>query len=636
MPPPVADGRGPRAGRIPPRVRLQTRFLLYFTSLVLGVMIFTIGLVEARLGRMIALEAEKRALSIARSVAAVSQPALERGEEAVLAQNAMRAAREDEGIIEVVIFHGNGRIVADSDHPGRRGTFPEDPAARRAALTSRDVVVPTELSRRDGMPGVEPGLDVAVPVLAEGGRDRLGAVRLVFSTEEMRTQIGDTRLALAGVGLAAVALGVLGSLVLARRITRPLSQLVDGAMRAGAGDLETPMEVRSGDEIEELAGRFNEMVRQIRANQRAVEDQSRLLEEKVRLRTEDLSRTNEALTRAYEELQQAHSQMVHSEKMASLGQLVAGIAHEINTPSSAINAAIFNVTGYLETLSQHIPLLATQGLPPEMAERFYAIVQQALSADLTRARASTAEIRQRSRALERSLLDRGFDNPRELALTFSRLGLQDEIARVVGTAPGGATPVALAFLENVGNLSIAVSDIRVSIEAMTRMVKALKSYSHLDQAEMTDADIHDGLETTLTILQSETRYGVAIERRYARLPRVLCNTSELNQVWTNLIHNAVQAMRGTGHLVIETSLKDSFVAVRITDDGPGIAEEIRSRIFDPFFTTKDQGEGSGLGLGISQQIVQKHGGRIAFESQAGRTTFEVLLPLFPHVMEVAG
>ena len=178
--------------------------------------------------------------------------------------------------------------MADSDHPGRRGAVATDAATRRIALTRRDVVVPTELSRRDGRPGVEPGLDVAVPVMAEGGRDRLGAVRLVFTTEQMRTQIGDTRLALAGVGLAAVALGVLGSFVLARRITRPLSQLVAGAVRAGGGDLETPMEVRSGDEIEELAGRFNEMVRQIRANQRAVEDLNRREHDRLERRSRDL------------------------------------------------------------------------------------------------------------------------------------------------------------------------------------------------------------------------------------------------------------------------------------------------------------------------------------------------------------
>src|SRR5687767_1296714 len=130
LPLPDADGHGPGAGRLPPRVRLQTRFLLYFTSLVMAVMAFTILLVEERLGRIIAREAEGRALSLARSVAAVSQPALVRDDHAVLAQNAMQAAREDDGITEIVIFDREGRIAADSDHPGRRGSLPDDPRSR--------------------------------------------------------------------------------------------------------------------------------------------------------------------------------------------------------------------------------------------------------------------------------------------------------------------------------------------------------------------------------------------------------------------------------------------------------------------------------------------------------------------------
>ena len=475
---------------------------------------------------------------------------------------------------------------------------------------------------------------VVTLVLVEERLGRISGVPLAGA--ELHAEVRDLRVTLAAVGLLAAMLGLLGALVMARLLARPVSDLVATVIRAAGGELDARVPARAGDEIEALAAHLGDVMRQIRANQGAVEEMNRSLEEKVRARTEDLSRSNEALSRAYAELQQAQGQMVQSEKMASLGQLVAGIAHEINTPSSAINAAIFNVTGYLETLSQQIPHLAAEAMPSEMEERFYALVQRALSADFARTRSSTAEIRAQSRALEKTLLEQGFSSPRELALTFTRLGLQEEIARVVRGPQGRTTPGAVAFLENVGNLSIAVGDIRLSIEAITRMVRALKSYSHLDQADMADADIHDGLETTLTILRGQIKYGVVVERRYARLPRVLCNTSELNQVWTNLIHNAIQAMNGMGHLVIETGLKDGFVAVRITDDGPGIPAHIKGRIFDPFFTTKDQGEGSGLGLGISQQIVQKHRGRIHVESEPGRTSFEVLLPLVPQAVEAAG
>ena len=372
------------------------------------------------------------------------------------------------------------------------------------------------------------------------------------------------------------------------------------------------------------------MVEQVQAKQRAIEELNRDLEEKVRGRTEDLTRAKGALEKAYEELTQAELHMIHSEKMASLGQLVAGIAHEINTPSSAIAAAVFNVAGDLRALSGQVRALLETGLPAREAQPFFALIERALSPEPGR-RAGTAQIRERSRVLEDELRARGVVEPRELALTFTRLGLPDELAALAEGAR--LDPAASTFLESAGRLALAVNDVRLSIETITRLVKALKGYSHLDQAEMIETDVHDGIETTLTILRSQIRYGVEVERRYGRLPLITANTHELNQVWTNLIHNALQAMNGRGRLTIETWREDASVGVRITDSGPGIPESIRGRIFDPFFTTKDQGEGTGLGLGITQQIVQRHHGRIRVDSEPGRTSFEVLLPLSPARVE---
>jgi two-component system, NtrC family, sensor kinase len=214
-----------------------------------------------------------------------------------------------------------------------------------------------------------------------------------------------------------------------------------------------------------------------------------------------------------------------------------------------------------------------------------------------------------------------------MAVTFARLGLHTEVAEVLAGARDAGVRPPLELLGTAGSLALAVDDIRLSIDAITRMVKALRTYSHPDQAEMMEADVHEGIETTLTILRNQVKYGVVVERRYSRLPPVVCNTNELNQVWTNLIHNAIQAMNGMGRITIETYRKDDAVAVRITDTGPGIPDEMLGRIFDPFFTTKDQGEGTGLGLGIAHQIVERHRGRIEVESEPGRTSFEVLLPI---------
>ncbi|MFI5182866.1 MAG: ATP-binding protein [Vicinamibacteria bacterium] len=593
-------------------------------------------LVEKRMGDIISRQAEQRGLSIARNLAAVSQGALVSYNYVALTQSAERATRDEEGIADVIILNKEGRVAAYSEHPERQGTVLTDPVSEQAAASREDLVVPVEIPREDVPGAVERGFDIAIPVFIAGSAEKWGTVRVRLSTEDMHRRIRDTRLTLLAVGLLAAGLGALGSFVMARQITGPLSNLVAGTIRAAAGDLETRIEIATGDEIEELAGNFNDMVQEIRSNQQAIGELNRSLEEKVRLRTQDLSRANDALMKAYAGLQQAETQMILREKMASLGQLVAGIAHEINTPSSAIGAAIVNMTGDLEALTRRVRALAAAGVPGPMAEGFYALLDRVLAADVRRSPASTTEIRQRSRLLGAALAAGGIPQPRELAVTFARLGLHTEIADLVtATRDAGDSGPALDFLGTVGNLALAVSDVRLSTGAITRMIKALRSYSHTDQAEMAEADIHDGIETTLTILRNQVKYGIVVERRYARLPAVVCNTNELNQVWTNLIHNAIQAMKGMGKITIETCRKDGGVAVRITDTGPGIPDAIRGRIFDPFFTTKDQGEGTGLGLGIAHQIVERHGGRIAVESEPGRTLFEVFLPLEARSVEAA-
>ena len=649
MLPPDADGRGPRAGRIPPRVRLQTRFLLYFTSLVLGVMAFTILLVEARLGRIIAREAEKRALSIARSVAAVSQPALARGDEVVLAQNAMRAAREDEGITEVVIFDRDGRIVADSDHPGRRGAVPTDAATRRIALTPRDVVVRTELSRRDGLPGVEPGLDVAVPVLAEGGRDRLGAVRLVFTTEQMRTQIGDTRLALAGVGLAAVALGILGSLVLARRITRPLSQLVAGAVRAGAGDLETPMEVRSGDEIEELAGRFNEMVRQIRANQRAVEDLNRREHDRLERRSRDLQRLNEVGLGLVESL--------HSEGVLGL---VAAAACAFSGAQQAQAVAQIG--------SRDRPWWSSPASPPLTIE-----TRKALEAELGRRRAEgvialpdvlpegtravtvahggvlfgwiflagETDLSPEAQGLLSILSGQAATTLRNIQLLEERLESErlSTIGRMIST-----------IVHDFRNPMTAIRGYAAMIEDLDLPPDKRKECAHLvvEETDRLNGMIDEILEFTRGNPTRLQRRAVRVEDLMAKLRRLLepdlasrgirfvadlgytgpivVDVDRMLRAMLNIATNALDAMEPGGTLQVRSREGDERFEIDLADTGHGIPEELQPRIYEPFFT-HGKARGIGLGMSITRKIVEEHGGRILLDSQVGRgTTFTVSLP----------
>ena len=182
------------------------------------------------------------------------------------------------------------------------------------------------------------------------------------------------------------------------------------------------------------------------------------------------------------------------------------------------------------------------------------------------------------------------------------------------------------FLNSCSRVLVSARDNQMSIATISKIVRALKSYSYLDQAQERSVDLNEDLENTLTILHSQIPENITIVRKFRDLPRVTCLGSELNQVWTHLLQNALQALgENEGSITIETSANAQYVSVKISDDGPGIPEEIREKIFDPFFTTK-RGKTSGLGLSIAQQVINKHNGTISLESVSGKTTFEILLP----------
>jgi signal transduction histidine kinase len=174
-----------------------------------------------------------------------------------------------------------------------------------------------------------------------------------------------------------------------------------------------------------------------------------------------------------------------------------------------------------------------------------------------------------------------------------------------------------------------LGEVRQSTGRISQIVKAVKSYTYLDQAPIQEVDIHEGLENTLVMLRHKLKLGVNVVRQYAQdLPLVEAYASDLNQVWTNVIDNAIDAMQGQGELVLKTYLKDGHVIVEIQDSGPGIPSEIQSRIFEPFYTTKPPGSGSGLGLNIAYDIVvNKHHGEIHLTSQPGATLFQIVLPI---------
>jgi signal transduction histidine kinase len=346
------------------------------------------------------------------------------------------------------------------------------------------------------------------------------------------------------------------------------------------------------------------------------------------LLVKQLEQSNLELEKTIGELKNTQSQLVQSEKMASLGQLVAGVAHEINTPAGAINAATSNLIDSLSSVPGSFRILAQDHVTPEDLDVILLIISQLIET-ISQERKSTIAIRQDTENLEKLLTQEGLTNVRRAAKQIARFHLNAETLQALQQLFKRYNPDHLLdFLERCSKIVNASKDIRMSIEMVTRIVNALKLYSRLDQARVEEIDIHEGIETTLIILQNQLKYGIVVERNFGDIPRIPCYANELNQVWTNIIHNAIQAMNGSGTLTIDTYLlPERKIGIRITDTGPGIPADIQDKIFDPYFTTKDQGEGSGLGLGIARHIIVRHHGEIRVTSKPGKTSFEVLLPI---------
>ena len=235
----------------------------------------------------------------------------------------------------------------------------------------------------------------------------------------------------------------------------------------------------------------------------------------------------------------------------------------------------------------------------------------------------------RADAIATWLEARGVATAWELAPTFVSAGVDTAwLEELAGKLPAASQADALGWLEARLNLKLLLSQVEQSTGRIAELVKAVKSYSYMDQSPMQEVDIHDGLESTLTMLGHKLK-NVTLVRAFDRsMPRIMAYGSELNQVWTNLIDNAIHAVNGTGKICVGTCREDNQLVVEIVDNGPGIPPEVQSHLFEPFFTTKPVGTGTGLGLIISNRIVaDRHGGEIEFESQPGETRFKVRLPI---------
>lgn len=426
--------------------------------------------------------------------------------------------------------------------------------------------------------------------------------------------------------------------ILDRTIIHPIRQLSAVVFQIQTGKSDARFTSKARDEIAELGFALNDMLDTIHRHQHQLEDL-------VRARTNELSATNEKLQgevlerkraehwlrSANEELQQTldslrrtQDQLVESEKMAALGQLVAGVAHEINTPLGAIRSSIKNISNSLDETLTQLPYFF-ESLSNTRRDDFFRLLQLALQ---KRQPLAAKEERKFKRALARTLQEHGLDYAPKVAEKLVNIGVYDNLDPFLDLFKSSDSSAILDMVYRLSGLHEGTRIVHEATDRVSKVVFALKTYARYDHSgEKVEADITEGVETVLTLYHNQIKHGVDVIRNYDAIPRILCYPDELNQVWTNLIHNALQAMEYEGRLIISTAEQDGQVVISINDSGPGIPAEIQARIFEPFFTTKPAGEGSGLGLDIVRKIIDKHQGSIHLQSQPGEgATFIIQLP----------
>jgi signal transduction histidine kinase len=317
------------------------------------------------------------------------------------------------------------------------------------------------------------------------------------------------------------------------------------------------------------------------------------------------------------------------EKLAAIGKLAAGLAHELNNPASAARRAARDLAGTLDRVQTLALTLGALRLDPALLDDLHALrrsAEQQIALPPTLDPLAQAD---REDVLAAWLDAHGIDGW-ELAPTLVRAGLdQNAILPIVDRVPHDARDLVVRWLEASLAATILAADIQSGATRVGELVGLIRTYSFMDQAPVQEIDIHDGLETTLRVIDFRLTPGIAIRREYDRdLPRIVAHGSELNQVWTNLIDNALDALGGAGEITIRTAREHDQALITIADTGSGIPPELLSRIWEPFFTTKGVGQGTGLGLDTAYRtIVERHGGDIRVESQPGNTRFEIRLPL---------
>jgi signal transduction histidine kinase len=322
----------------------------------------------------------------------------------------------------------------------------------------------------------------------------------------------------------------------------------------------------------------------------------------------------------------------HRGRLAALGTMAAGLAHELNNPAAAARRSAAELGEALDVIASTVRALMQAGIEREEAARIADLKEQAVRQAGERGPLQALDAADAEDEMLERLETLGVPDAWRLAEPLARAGVDGAWLDQMQALAGPATPAALGAVAAAVTARALVSELRESTERMSALVGAVKAYAYMDRGGVVEADVHEGLETTLAVLGHKLKHTqIEMRREYDRtLPRLTIYGNELNQVWTNLLDNAIDAVGDTGTITLRTTRDGDCVLVDVADTGPGIPPEARARVFEPFFTTKAVGQGTGLGLDTARRVVEeRHGGTLSFDTDASGTTFHVWLPLQP-------
>ena len=598
-------------------IRLQTRLILYSTFLIVLIMALVFLLVEKRQSEIIQEEARKRGMAIAKNLASISTNALLTYNYVVLEQNAERVALEED-ILYIIIHDKENKVAAYSQHGEKQGMVLTDEVSQKAVRTKEPLIQSTH----SGVKGA-PLLDISIPVYIKESEEKWGTVRIGLSLERMREQISKTRLNLLLLGLFTIVLGNLGSIFFARRITKPISKLVGTTISAAQGDLHQVIDIRTGDEIEELGRNFNFMMEQIRLHRNELEDRLREITS-LKAYTDHVlaSMTNGLMTIDLEK------KIVTVNEMAEriIGRGKEGIAGFSMEQVLGEQHPLYKIL--METLTQEKGISHIEVELKRDGESLWLIAGTSLLIggegktigalvifqDITQIKTLEEKLRQADRLAALGTLSAGLaheiKNPLSAIKTFVQL-----LPQKVGN-PSFMEKFNITVPREVDRINHLVEDLLELTRKRVRSLVDLKVDSLIHQV----IDLHgEELKRRQIVFQDHLNKTILL---------VHGDAETLYRAFSNLIINAIQAMPNGGTLSISSKLDSSSSSLEITfrDTGIGMDETTAKNIFNPFFTTKDKGVG--LGLALTRKIIEDHRGTIEVVSETGiGTTFTVLLPV---------